>query len=130
MVKTIVGVVMILLAAGGWFYLDHLNKEELAAAAEMRKVVENNRALAIAAEKAKVEARAQFETQISADLKSCKEVAENANTEFLTQHQLPVRRKPGQFTIPPEATEEAAKTLDAAHAECQSIYDKRLAIGM
>ncbi len=130
MVKAIVGVVMILLAAGGWFYLDHLNKEELAAAAEMRKVVESNRALAVAAENAKIKARAQFETQIIADLKSCKEVAENANTEFLTQHQLPVRHKPGQFTIPPEATEEAAKTLEDANAECQSVYDKRFATGM
>lgn len=129
MVKIVIGVVLILAAAGGWLYLDQLNKAELAAAAEMRKIVEQNRALAIAAEKARVEAKIQFENKINTELKACNDAADTANKEFLAQHQKPVPRKPNQFTILEADTAEAAKLLEAANAACLSTHDKRLAAG-
>ncbi len=46
MVKKIVGVVLIIVAAGAWFYLDQLNKQELQEAAEARKALEQARAQA------------------------------------------------------------------------------------
>jgi len=125
MIKKIVAVVLIVLAGGGWFYLDYLNKQELQAAEQSRKEMEQTRAQA----QARMQAKAKFEEQITADLAACKATAEKAKEDFLTQHQQPVKRKPGQFTIPQAATDEAAKTLDTANAACQTTYDTRLNSG-
>ena len=129
MIRSIVAIVFILLAGGSWFYLDRLNKQEQDAAAEVRKTMEHNRALALAAEKARAEARAQFETQLQNDLNACNVAAEQTSSDYLTLHQKPVPRKPGQFTIPQEVAAEAAKLLEAAHAQCQSTYDSRFKSG-
>lgn len=125
MVKKVIAVLLILLAGGGWFYLDYLNKQEQQAAEQSRKALEQVRAQA----KARAEAKAKFETQISADLNACKAAAEKAKEDFLVQHQQPVKRKPGQFTIPQAATEEASKNLEAANAACQTTYENRLKTG-
>lgn len=125
MVKKVAAVVLILLAGGGWFYLDYLNKQELKAAEESRKAMEQARAQA----QARAAAKAKFEAQIVADLNACKATAEKAKEDFLTQHQQPVRRKPGQFTVPQAAIDEAAKTLEAANAACQTAYDTRVKSG-
>lgn len=125
MVKKIAAVVLILLAGGGWFYLDYLNKQELLAAEQSRKVFEQARAQA----KARADAAAKFETQIAADLTACQATAEKEKEDFLIQHQQPVKRKPGQFTIPQEASDEAMKTLQAATAACQATRDSRLKSG-
>jgi hypothetical protein len=129
MLKKIVAVVLIALAAGTWGYLDYLNKQELQAAEEMRVAMAQARAQALARAKAAAEAKAKFETTILADLTACKATAEKAKEDFLTQNQKPVRRKPGQFTIPQAAMDEAAKTLETANAACQSTYDTRLRTG-
>lgn len=126
MVKKIVAVVLIVLAAGTWGYLDYLNKQELKAAEEMRVAMAQARAQAMARAKAAAEARAKFEATILADLTACKATAEQAKEDFLTKNQKPVRHKPGQFTIPPAVMDEAAKTLETANAACQSTYDTRL----
>ncbi len=125
MIKKVVFLVLIVLSAGAWLYLDYMNKQEQAAAEEMRRAVEQARLQA----KMRAEAKAKFEAQILADLNNCKADAEKAKNDFLTQHQQPVRRKPGQFTIPQAAMDEAAKTQEAANAACQSAYNARLAQG-
>ncbi len=129
MVKKIIAVVLIVLTGGGWLYLDYRNKQEIQEAEELRRAMEQARAQALARAKALAEARAKFEAQILADLTTCKATAEKAKEDFLTQNQKPVRRKPGQFTIPQAAIDEAAKTLEAANAACQATYDTRLKNG-
>jgi hypothetical protein len=125
MVKKIVAVVLILAASGLWVYLDYQNKQEQLAAAEMRKAMDLMRAQA----QARAAAKAKFEGQILADMTTCKATAEKAKEDFLTAHQQPVRRKPGQFTIPQAATDEAAKTLETANAACQTAYEAHLKSG-
>lgn len=125
MVKNIVAVVLILATGGTWFYLDYLNKQEIQAAEESRKAMEQSRAQA----KARADAKAKLEAQIMADLTACKATAEKAKEDFLTQHQQPVKRKPGQFTTPQAAIDEAAKTLEAANAACQATYDAHMKSG-
>jgi uncharacterized iron-regulated protein len=126
MLKKIVAVVLIVLSAGTWGYLDYLNKQELQAAEEMRVAMAQARAQALTRAKAAAEAKAKFEAMILADLTACKATAEKAKDDFLAQNRKPVRRKPGQFTIPQAAMDEAAKALETANSACQSTYDSRL----
>lgn len=130
MLKKIVAAVLIVLASGTWGYLDYLNKQEIKEAAELRIAMEQARAQAAARAKAAAEeARAAFESAILAELATCKATAEMANADFLIQHQKPVRRKRGQFTIPKAAMDEAAKTLEDANAACQTTYETRFKSG-
>jgi type II secretory pathway pseudopilin PulG len=129
MLKKIIAVVLIVLAGGGWFYLDYRNKQEMQEAEELRRSIEQARAQALAKAKALAEEKAKFEALLLADLTTCKATAEKAKEDFLTQNRKPVRRKPGQFTIPQAAQDEAAKTLEAANAACQATYDTRLQQG-
>jgi predicted RNase H-related nuclease YkuK (DUF458 family) len=129
MLKKIVAVVLIVLAGGTWIYLDYLNKQEIKAAEEMRQAMMQARAQAMARAKAVEEAKAKFEATIQADLASCKAAAEKTKTDFLEANKKPVRRKPGQFTVPQAAQDEADKALEAANAACQSTYDTRLKSG-
>lgn len=123
--KKILAVVLILLAGGGWFYVDYKNKQEKAEMAQMQRELNEARAksAAIAAAKAK------FIAQIQADLAACKATAEKAKEDFLEANKKPVKRKPGEFTIPQTAIDEAAKTLEAANAGCQKTHDTRLQSG-
>ena len=130
MVKSIIAVLIILAAGGGWFYMDYLNKQEQAAAAEMRKEVEHSRAVAAAAEKARVEAKAAFNAQLETDLAACKVAAEQASTDYITANQKPVPRKLGLFTIPADVADASAKLLADGNALCQSTYDSRLNSGI
>lgn len=129
MLKKIVAAVLIVLAAGTWGYLDYLNKQEIKAAAELRASMAQARAESLARAKAAADARAKFEATIQADLTACKAAAEQAKTDFVTQNQKPVKRKPGQFTISPTVADEAAKMLDSANAACQATFNTRLANG-
>ncbi len=125
MVKKIVAVLLILATGGAWIYLDYQNKQEQLAAAEMRKAMEQMRAQA----QARAAAKAKFEAQVLADLTTCKASADKAKEDFITAHQQPVRRKPGQFTIPQSDLDESAKTQEAAYAACQLTYDTHLKNG-
>lgn len=129
MLKKIIAIVLILVSAGTWGYLDYLNKQELQAAEELRQSMIQARAQAQARAKAAADARAKFEATILADLTTCKATAEKAKEDFLESNKKPVRRKPGQFTVPAAAQEEANKTLEAAVAACQTNYDTRLKNG-
>jgi hypothetical protein len=125
MVKKIVAVLLILATGGAWIYLDYENKQEQLAAAEMRKAMEQMRAQA----QARAAAKAKFEAQVLTDLTTCKATADKAKEDFIVAHQQPVKRKPGQFTIPQADLDEAAKTLDASNAACQTAYDTHLMNG-
>ncbi|HLP99062.1 MAG TPA: hypothetical protein VK149_11495 [Sideroxyarcus sp.] len=129
MVKKIAAVVLILLTGGTWFYLDYLNKQEILAAEQSRQAMEQARAQAKARAEALAAARAKFEADIATELTACKATAEQAKTDYVTQHQVPVRKKPGQFTIPKAVADEATKMLETANAACQTTYDTRLANG-
>jgi hypothetical protein len=129
MVKKIVAVLLIVIAGGTWGYLDYMNKQEIKAAEELRQAMVEARAQAAAREKAAAEAKAKFEAMIMADLTVCKETAEKTKMDFLEANKKPVKRKPGQFTIPPAAQAEADKTAETANMACQATYDTRLASG-
>ena len=125
MLKKIVAIVLILATSSAWLYLDYQNKQELLAAEEMRKAMDQMRAQA----QARLAAKAKFEAQILADLTACKATASKAKDDFLVAHQQPVRHKAGQFTVPKAASDEAENTLQAANAACQTAYDTRLKSG-
>lgn len=129
MVKKIVAALLIVIAGGTWGYLDYMNKQEIKAAEEMRQAMAEARAQAMARERAAAEAKAKFEAMIMAELTACKETAEKAKADFLEANKKPVKRKPGQFSVPAAIQEEANKTSEAANAACQSTYDTRLASG-
>ena len=129
MLKKIVAVVLIVLAAGTWGYLDYLNRLELQAAEELRQSLVQAHAQAMARAKAAAEAKAKFEAQMLAELTACKVSAEKSKEDFLKQNHKPVHRKPGQFTIPKTAQDEAARALEAANSACQTNYDTRLKNG-
>ncbi|MBI5890464.1 MAG: hypothetical protein HZB47_07280 [Nitrosomonadales bacterium] len=129
MLKKIIALVLIVLAGGTWVYLDYLNKQELKAAEEVRQAMAQARAQAQARAKAAEEAKAKFEAQLLVDLTTCKATAEQAKVDFLDANKKPVRRKPGQFTVPAAVQAEADKTLETANAACQATYDMHLASG-
>jgi hypothetical protein len=130
MLKKIIAIVLIVLSAGTWGYLDYLNKQQIQEAEDLRRSMEQARAQALARAKAVAEAKAKFEATILADLTTCKATAEKAKEDFLEANKKPVRRKPGQFTVPAAAQEEANKTLESANAACQTNYDARLKNGL
>jgi hypothetical protein len=123
--KKIVAVLLILMTGGAWLYLDYQNKQEQIAAIEMRKELEQMRAQA----QARAAAKARFEAQLLADLTTCKATADKSKEDFLAARQQPVKRKPGQFTIPQADLDEAAKTQEAAYSACQLTYDTQLKSG-
>ena len=129
MLKKIVSSSLIVIFCGVWIYLDHLNKLQIKEAQELHLAMEQARIQALAKVKAVAEAKTKFEAGIMADLTTCKATAEKTKEDFLTQNQKPVRRKPGQFTIPQAALDEAAKALESANTACQSTYDTRLHSG-
>jgi hypothetical protein len=129
MVKKIIAVVLILVTAGAWIYLDQLNKQAIRDAKAARVAMQQAREQAKARAEAQAAAKAKLEALVLADLNNCKAEAEKAKNDFLTQHMKPSRRKRGEFVIPQSAIDEATKTQQAAEAACQSTYDTRIAQG-
>lgn len=129
MIKKIVGVVLIVLCAGAWFYLDYLNKQELQAAEEMRQAMAKARAEALAKAQAMAQARAKFEADIRAELAACMANADKAKNDYLTANSKPIPKKPGQFIVPKGVQEEADKMLATGNAACQQTFDTRLQTG-
>jgi len=126
-IRKVVAVVLIVLAGGNWLYLDYRNKQEMQELEELRRSMEQAHLQALAEAKAVAEARTKFEAQ--ADLNACKTGAEKEKEDFLIRNRKPVRRKPGEFTIPQAAMDEAEKNLETSNAACQSTYDARLKNG-
>jgi hypothetical protein len=127
--KTIVAVVLIVLAAGTWGYLDYLNRQELQGAEELRQSLVQAHAQALARAKAAAEAKAKFEAAILADLTICRATVEKAKEDFLEANKKNVRRKLGQFTVSAAVQEKANKMREAANTACQTNYDTQLKNG-
>lgn len=125
MLKKVIAVVLIVLTAGAWLYLDQLNKQEQMLAEQARQEMIQARAEAAA----RAAARAKFEAELADAFNTCKATADQAKEDFLTANRKTVKRKPGQFTIPAEIAAQADDTLTAAYAECQKAHDTRLAQG-
>ena len=118
MTRKIIAIMLILFAGGSWAYLDYLNKQEKAAAEEMRKDMEKAHVRAAA--------MARLETEIYHDLANCRSAAAKANNDYVTRHEKPVPNQPGQFIAPREVMDEAVKKLESAHVECQQTYEARM----
>jgi hypothetical protein len=129
MVKKIIAVVLILVTAGAWFFLDQMNRQAIRDAEATRIAMQQARDEAKARAAAQAAAKAKLEALVLADLNNCKAEAEKAKNDFLTQHMQPSRRKRGQMVIPQSAIDEATKTQQAAEAACQSAYDTRITQG-
>jgi hypothetical protein len=129
MIKNMIGVILIVVCAGGWFYLDYLNKQELIAAEEMRQAMIKVRAEAQARALAMEQAKAKFEAEIRAELAACKANADKASNDYIAANSKPIRKKPGQFNTPKNVQEEAAAMLAKGNVDCQSAYDTRLLQG-
>lgn len=125
MLKKVISVILIVLAAGAWLYLDHLNKQEQMLAEQARQEMIQARAEAAA----RAAARAQFEAGLTETLSSCKANANLARDAFLAENRKPVKRKPGEFTISAEIAAQADAALSSANAECQLAYDTQFARG-
>jgi hypothetical protein len=125
MLKKVIAVVLIVLSAGAWLYLDHLNKQEQMLAEQARQEMIQARAEA----EARATARAKFEAELSEAFNSCKATADQAKETFLMENRKPVKRKPGEFTIPEEIVAQAEDVLTAAYAACQQARDARYAQG-
>lgn len=125
MQKKIFAVLLIILTSGAWFYLDMLNKQAIKESEQARVEMEQLRAQA----KARAEAALNLGVQLAADLTACKGAAEAVKTDFIKNNQVPVKRKPGEFTLTSALTEEANKIFDAANTACQNTYDSRIKSG-
>lgn len=125
MLKKVIAVILIVLAAGAWFYLDHLNKQEQMLAEQARQEMMQARAEAAA----RAAARAKFEAELTEAFNGCKAEAELAKETFLTENRKPVRRKPGEFTISEALAIQADEALNTAYAACQLALDTRFAQG-
>lgn len=125
MLKKVIAAVLIVLAAGAWIYLDHLNKQEQLLAEQARQEMMQARAEAAA----RAAARAKFETELAETFNSCKAEADLAKESFLTENRKPVKRKPGTFTISDAIATQADEALSKAYAACQLALDTRLAQG-
>lgn len=125
MLKKVMAVILIVLTAGAWLYLDHLNKQEQILAEQTRQEMIKARAEAAA----RAAARAKFEAELTEAFNSCKATADQEKETFLMENRKPVKRKPGEFTIPEEIAAQADDVLVAAYAACQQAHDTRLAQG-
>ena len=69
-------------------------------------------------------------SQLQTDLSNCQAAAATTKRRVCDpESKYPVRRKPGQFTIPPAVSDQAAKMLEEANAACQQTYEARLKTG-
>ena len=116
MAKKITAVLLILITGGNWIYLDYLNKQELAMVEKTRQE------FLVIHEKAKE----RFKTLANSDLSACQAAAEKTKNDYVTQNQISVPNKPGQFTIPQLVADEAARLLGEENAACQRTFERKL----
>lgn len=125
MLKKVIAVILIVLTAGAWLYLDHLNKQEQILAEQARQEMIQARAEAAA----RAAARTKFEAELTEAFNTCKANADQARNTFLAENRKPVKRQPGKFTVSDEIASEADAQLGKAYAECQLAHDTRYAQG-
>ena len=126
MLKKVIGIIIICVTGGALLYLDCLNKQEKGSAEQIRMGLDHLRAQGKLRGVAK---EAQASQQLAA-LKQCQLAADNASTAYNVIIHEVAPRKRGQIVMPPGVTEETAKILPAARAECQKMYDARIKEGV
>lgn len=131
--KKNIAALLILLAAGAWFSLDYLNKQELGSAEQMRESMMSARieAKKRAAEDSKrqAEEKIRFEQKLLSNLAICQDAALKAQSDYIGIIQKISPKKRGLAVLPQSVTNEAEQILESAKAECQIIYDTQLKAG-
>jgi predicted negative regulator of RcsB-dependent stress response len=125
-VKAVVAGVLIVLAGGGWLYLDCLNKQEATQSAQMQQEMLKMRAEGkqrLDAAKEIADAKLSVENQIRANLASCQAAAEKSHKDYLGVIEKTLPRKRGQVVMPPIIVSESNQILASANAECQQNHD-------
>lgn len=123
MIKNIVLVAVLVLAAGAWFYLDYTNKQDQMETVNIRIKMEQTRAAGV------MHARAQLEEKLRMALIDCQNAAQKAKVDFLTQNRKPVRGKPNEVSLALDVMDKAETTFVAANAACMNDYADHLAKG-
>ncbi len=123
MVKNIVLVVVLVLAAGAWFYLDYTNKQDQMETVNIRIKMEQTRAAGV------MHARTQLEEKLRMSLIDCQSAAQKAKVDLLTQSRKPVRGKPNEVSLALDVIDKAESSFSAANAACINDYAEHLAKG-
>jgi hypothetical protein len=126
MIKQLIAVVLVMFAAGGWLYLDCLNKREQGSAELLHQGVVQAQAEA----KKRAETKKNFEAQLGATLNNCNDAADKAKADYMAIIEKTAPRKRGQAIVPPAIADESEKILAAAKADCQQVHDSRLKSGL
>lgn len=128
MLKQLIGLVLILFAAGAWLYMDCLNKQELGSAAQLQQGIVQARAEA--KKRAEIAGiKVGYEKQILATLSVCQAAADKARADYSSLIEQIAPRKKGVAIIPQAVSNAADKILASAKAECQQVYDTSLNSG-
>lgn len=125
-VKAVIAGVLIVLAGGGWLYLDCLYKQEESQSVQMQQEMLKMRAeskLRLDAAKEIENAKLSVANQVRANLTSCQEAADKAHSNYSGVIEKILPRKRGQVAIPPNIVSESNQILAAAKAECQQNHD-------
>jgi hypothetical protein len=126
MIKQIVAILLVVLSAGAWFYLDYMNKQELMASGQMRLALAQMRQTE---EENRARAKAKFEAAARNEFIDCLGEAERARSKYINTNISPIPKKPDLLFITRPVLEEATKILAASTVACQLAYDSRLKKG-
>jgi len=126
MFKQMIAVVVILTSSGAWLYLDCLNKHEKGSAELLHQGVVQSRAEA----KKRAEMKTNFDAQLATTLGNCNAAADKAKADYMALVEQAAPSKRGKALVPQAVMEASEKTLAAAKAECQQVYDSRLKSGI
>jgi len=129
MIKNLMLVVLLVLAAGAWFYLDQLGKEEQQIAHQTRLEMVQARAEGQIRTARAETAQAAFKANLKTDLAECMLATEKARADFLVGQLQPARRNSNQFTLTQPVLDQAEISVHAGPAACQMDYEQKLATG-
>ena len=122
--KKIIGIVLIVVLAGGLYYLYQMDEQDKQEMEAMRKSMEQARATA------RVQAKAKFAEDVRAEFANCQTALEKSKNDYMQQHGKPIRNKPGEFKLSKADTDALSKQQADGAAACQQAHDDRLKKGM
>jgi hypothetical protein len=125
MIKKTIGIFIILIASGVWFYLDLLNKQVLGGAEQIHASVENARAEA----KKRAAAREEFENMVLVYMNECQVAAQEARDNYLNLIDKALKIEVENPEMPIEVKVNVEQLMVSAKAECQRTYEKNLKTG-
>ncbi len=129
MIKNLMLVVLLVLAAGAWFYLDQLGREEQQIAHQTRLEIMQTRAEGEIRTARTEAAQAAFKANMKTYLAECMLATEKARADFLVSQLQPARRNSGPFTLAQSVLDQAEISVHAGQAACQMDYEQKLATG-